>query len=227
MTKKQENTVSMWSVVDDTLTTNNAIWITLLAFKNAVIKFRAARTALSATSSKQQKQTKGVAADKKALKTIAVDKAVQAALNIQAYAKDNNNNTLWEEMKIPNYKIMRSRDELSITILNNIHKASAPIPTIADYGNTTATQTALRAAIDAYALQVPKPREAIVDKKTATTNLAAIIKDGNAALATLDNLIGNFAATAPDFVTTFTSARIITDLTGGVKKKTKKTTPTA
>jgi hypothetical protein len=219
MTKKQENTVSMWSVIDEILTNNNAIWVVLIAFKNAVTKFRAAKTAIPVTTSKQKKQNKGIADDKNDFKKIAVEKGAQAAKNLKAYAKDNNNNTLYQEINYSENKLMHLRDEMLPIILNSIHKASTTIPTIADYGNTTATQAALKAAIDTFTAQSPKTREAVVDVSTATANLAQTIKEGNAALVTLDELIGNFQTTAPDFVTTFTKGRIIANLSGGPKKK--------
>ena len=71
-----------------------------------------------------------------------------------------------------------------------------------------------------YNTFVAAPAARIAAKKTATSNLSAIIVDGNSELETLDKLVGNFQTANPDFVSTFKNSRNIVD-SGATQTKVK------
>lgn len=93
----------------------------------------------------------------------------------------------------------------------NIHDlGAANAAALADYGVTAAKLTELQTAIDAFADAAAKPRAAISSRAAKTATLPQLFKQADAILTDrMDALLEMFAATNPDFVATYQSARVI------------------
>ena len=215
MTQRQENTLTMWVATGKILDNNQTIWNTTPGFASNVTKFIAKLQLIQPELAIQQGKTKGVTLDKKALRTIATTQAVQISSNLQALAKDKSNNTLFKDMNYPKSTLDAIPDTEIYVVFKHIHDtALANIPDISNYGTSAAELAQFLASANDYAGAIPLPRTKTVAKKTATKNLATIIKEGNTILQTLDKLIGNFNNDHPNFVSDYRTARIIIDLKG-------------
>ncbi len=169
----------------------------------------------------QLSKTNGVTTDKAASKDLAIAQAVIISADIQAFAKDTNNNSLYADMNFPKSTLSKLADNVLLGAMQSIHDVgSTNVAALANYGVTAAKLIAFQALIGNYGTYIPAPRAKRGTIKTATSDLAQLIKDGNKELKTLDKLIGNFQATNPDFVLNFKSARQIIDL-GSPQTKVK------
>jgi hypothetical protein len=212
MTTKQENVITMWNTTNSVLTTNNAVWTGLTAFNAAVVRFRSKLSTSAIYVATQQSKTQGVTTDKKTSRDLAIAQGVIISADIQAFAKVTNNNTLFMDMNFPKSTLEKLPDTTLVTTLQLIHTtATANLAALAGYGVVAATLTAYQTLIGNYNTYLAAPAARKATKKTATSNLASIIKDGNSELDTLDKLVGNFSVSNPDFVSTFKNARVIID----------------
>ena len=221
MNTKQENIVSMWADTDSLLTTNNAVWTPLTAFASCVTRFRAKRNAINSYVAIQLSKTKGVTTDKATAKDLAIAQAVIISADVQIYAKDNSNNSLYSDMNFPKSNLQKLMDNVLLVAMQNIHDvASNNLAALANYGVTALKLSAFQTLIGNFGTFIPAPRNKKGAIKTATADLAQIIKDGNKELKSLDKLIGNFKATNADFVSSYFTARQIIDL-GSPQTKVK------
>jgi hypothetical protein len=202
----------MWNTVNSVLTTNNLIWTLLVAFNAAVVRFRSKLSTSAIYVATQQSKTKGVTTDKKTSRDLAIAQGVQISADIQAYAKVSNNNTLFADMNFPKTTLERLPDTTLVTTLQLIHTTTnGNLVALGGYGVTAVLLTAYQTLIGNFNTFVPAPTARKAAKKTATSNLSNVIKDGNSELATMDKLAGNFSTTNPDFVSSYKNSRQIID----------------
>jgi hypothetical protein len=88
------------------------------------------------------------------------------------------------------------------------------VASLATYGITAATQTALLNAINAFNTAIPKPRLGITEKKQSTTQLAALFKTADTALENIDTAVEIVRLTQVNFYNGYKAARKLV-LTGG------------
>lgn len=210
MQQHQENVLTMVEVVIAHLDGNPSVWAALPAYVTHVTALKTKRDALVPYLNKQAAKTTGVTKDKQKLKVLAIQQALTTAGNIEVYATDNNDNTLYDNMHFSKSKLLAIPDtELTIK-LQAIHDIAASLLiSMANYGNTTASLMDFQTRINGYQQAVPKPRNTLVQRKTATLNIAQTFKETNYILKKLDKLSLNFATTDPDFLSEYSNSRQI------------------
>ncbi len=228
MNKRDEAKVSMYKSVEAHCTANQTIIATSVAFLASFNVFIAKLASLFTNQSAAQKQTKGVAIDKEALKAALIQAAYDIASVVFAYASKSKNETLKQSVNFSITDLDRLKDELIVPVCNNIKKAANDnIIALADYGVTAATLTALQTNLDNYAGSTAKPRLAKTQKTTDNKNVKAVMKEIDEILKNeMDKTVVIFRAANPTFVTKYTEVRKIVDPgTGGKTNKPKTDTP--
>ena len=220
MNAKQEDKLTMWTATHAVLSKNEDLTKTVKAFYDAFQHFRNIRLELQPDAEIQSSATTGVTIDKAALRDKAVKQAEQMASNIKAYAKKTKNNELKKQFTFSHTSFDRLRDNTFPVIIGNIlSKAKKLEGALADYGVTVAKVAKLQETLDSYNGINPAPRLATGDRKQATVNIAAKIKEGEEELEQMDDLIGNFQEENPNFVASYRNARVVISLGHGRKPK--------
>lgn len=216
MTDRQENILTMWDTVDAVLTQYNETWEALVPFRAGAGRVRELRIAAIGASGRQMAKTTGATTDKKQAEAEAIAAGVQIAKNIQAWARSTGNDELYDTMNFDASELRDMRDTATADALRLIHATgNANETALTGFNVTRAGLAELLAKIVAYEGFLPRATVIVGDKKKAAADLKAIITEGQGILTdTLDNLIGNFSATAPDFAAAYRNAREIRDLGG-------------
>lgn len=210
MNDYQQATTNMWAATDAVLVRYKTIWQPRVPFLKAVTTFRDARTAITSPAVVQQSNTTGIAEDKETLELRAALKADYAGDIIQAYALDNNNNELYRAMMFSADGIMHLSSEASYNKMQEVlDKATTLQTNLLDYGLEAADVAGLGAAVAAYHAKLSAPRDATVQKSSATQSIAQLLKSGNGALYRMGKMINTFVVASPDFVREYKAARII------------------
>jgi hypothetical protein len=228
MNKRDEAKVSMYKSVEAHCNANQTIIATSVAFLASFTVFVAKLASLFTNESSAQKQTKGVALDKDALKAILIQAAYDIASVVFAYANKAKNETLKQSVNFSITDLDRLKDEFIVPVCTNIKAAAtANLAALADYGVTAAKLTALQTNMDNYAGATPKPRLAKTQKTTDNKNVKAVMKEIDDILKNeMDKTVVVFRAANPNFVTKYTEVRKIVDPgTGGKGDKPKGDTP--
>ena len=214
MTGKQENKLSMYFAVQGVCNENNTVWGGLPAYVSAFGDFEGVIQSIQGSRLVQEKDTKGVTQDKASAVEQVIEKALEVSTAVHAYATDTNNNELREKINYSPSDLKGARDTILIDKCQLIHdEANNVIGSLGDYGVLAADLTDLQSKIDAYEASVAKPREAITNRSTATTELENLLKEGDNILDNrLDKLMSNFKQSDPVFYSTYFNARLIVDL---------------
>ena len=215
MTREQENILTMWTTVDQTLDLFKEVWTKLKAFDNAVNTFRDIRLELDPEAGKQKKKTNGITMDKHQQRMKVTKLGLQMAANIEAYARNIKDMSLQMEATFKPTHLNRLRDdEFPVTISNIIKRAKGLVAQLTDYGTTAKSIDLLQEALNKYNEWIAAPRIATATKKTATKNIAGGMEDGEEQLIIMDRLLGNMEESSPTFTNTFKSARMIINVGG-------------
>lgn len=214
MTISQRNKLNMYITVLQFLANNTAIWSMLLAFADAVTLLTNKVAELQAQVAIQSAHIVGYATAKKGKKKTLISKLLVVTGALEAYAAVIHDEVLLNFADYTQSDLKKLADNMLTQTANNIvAKANSLLPALASYGIDVALLTDLQTTVTDYATFVESPRLARIAKKTATGNIKTLIKEIDAILKTvLDMLIVQFKVTAPDFFTGYKSARIIVDL---------------
>jgi hypothetical protein len=213
MNSRQEAKLNMYRAVEMHCDENQSIISIIPAFQNAFDNFKTKIAAVINTTQQQNVVIKGKSIDKKSVKENLSELAADIAGIIYAYAATISNNTLKQEMKVSQTALLREKDDILAPRTQNIHDAGiANLEVLKDFGITAAKLAALQTAINAYAAETPKPRTALVNRKTITKNLAALFKDADTILTDqMDKLAVAFKTENPDFLSTYENARLVVE----------------
>jgi hypothetical protein len=227
MNKNQENKLSMYYVVRKVCTDNNSVWSGLTAYATAFGNFTANITALEAALEKQLQATTGYAKNKRATEEAMVDKAIEIAKAVFAYAKNQNDTVLQAKVNYSRSDLLRERDSVTMQLCQGVKDEAQPlVGALGPYGVTNTDLTQLQTLIDAFDAANPTPRAAITSRKRATDAISKLEKDIDDILkGVMDPLMENFKATQPDFYKLYFDARIIVD-TGSRSSDDDASTPT-
>ncbi|HLM00249.1 MAG TPA: carboxypeptidase-like regulatory domain-containing protein [Pyrinomonadaceae bacterium] len=188
MKAAQQAKLNMYDAVKTVCQDNAATVATINAFKTALDEFKDKIDTIKEVAQQKDMTTTGIAADKKARKRNLSRIAGAIAGAVYAYAAATGSNVLKQEVKFTSSELLRTKDAILAPRCRNIHDlATANIAALGDYGITAAKLTELQTAIDAFA-----EADALLSER-------------------MDTVIGMFAATNPDFVATYQSARKILD----------------
>ena len=205
----------MYLVVRDYMTANATILTPLPNFATNQTAFQNAITQIQASGELQNFDKTGIAGSKSQLKQTLVTLAADASRKLTAYAKFTNNQTLLNEINYSESDLKRRADTNLKDAAQGIYDRAQPIvASLATYGITAATQTALLNAINAFNVAIPKPRLGITEKKQSTTQLAAHFKTADTALENIDTVVEIVRLTQANFYNGYKAARKLV-LTGG------------
>ncbi|MFY8127088.1 MAG: hypothetical protein ACOVMM_01825 [Chitinophagaceae bacterium] len=220
MTKREEAKVSMYKSVEAHCNTNQTIIATNVAFQASFNAFVTKLASLFTSETAAQKKTQGVAIDKDGLKQVLIQSAYDVASVVFAFASKTKNETLKQSVSFTITDLDRLKDEFIVPVCTNIKAAAnTNLTSLADYGITPATLTALQTAMDNYAAATPKPRLAKTQKTTDNKNVRTTMKEIDDILKNeMDKTVVVFRKANPNFVTKYTEVRKIVD-PGVVEKK--------
>ena len=177
MNNYQESKLSMYLAARDYMNSNTAILNPLPNFPANFTAFQNAVTQIQGSSEQQNFDKTGIAVNKNQLKQTLVTLAADASRKLTAYAKFTNNQTLLSEVNYSESDLKRRADTNLKDAAQGIYDRAQPIvASLATYGITAATQTALLNAINAYNAAIPKPRLGITEKKQSTSSLLHCLK---------------------------------------------------
>lgn len=229
MTDKQENTLGMYRAVSKVFDDHSGEYSAVGALVTQVANVNSSIALISQLIIAQTKDTTGVTVDKRLLNTQMVDMALRVAGALKAFGSESNNNDLLAQATVNPSEFTRARDDQRDDIAQRIHNlANANIASLAPYGVTAATLTALQTRIDTYVNAIGKPRAEQVKKSTATDLLQAEFARVDMILEDrIDGLMEQFKEPNPTFYSDYQKARIIVDNTGGsAEVATPPTAPT-
>ena len=203
----------MFLTVMDVCNRHNSSWGFLVAFDDLFGGFATVVQNIQRLGQFQSVNRKGLAADKKQLRQTMCKAAAEVAAATRVWALQVKNLEVAEQANCPFSRLLAGRDTASAECCQNVHATvTAHLAALADHGVTAAKLTALQQQIDAYKASIHKPRAAIVSGKTITGQLAAEFEAAEAALRDgLDQLMPQFAASAPTFYADYQNARVIVD----------------
>lgn len=213
LTSRQEAKLNMYDVVIVKCDENTFAVNTIAALGAAVTEFKSIVAQIHAAAPESAAVITGFAADKTNQKESVSRTAAVIAGQIFAYAAKTKNVVLKQAVDFSESDLNRIKDGEFAARIQTIHDLGVEHKTaLADYGITDANLADLQAAISDYAASVPKPRAAIADRSTVKSNIKQMFKDADEILVEqMDNLVETLTPTAPDFVHTYKSARVIID----------------
>jgi len=192
---------------------NPAIVGLVIAFQNALTDLKAKVSEINETVEQVSSNLTGITADKAYLKQSLCELAADITGMIYAYAAENSNNTLKQEVNFSLSKLQRMRDGEIAPTCQIIHNRGVEFKTeLDDYGVNPTLLTALQTAIDDYTSAIPRTRNAIGKRKTRREILNQLFKEMDKILnERMDNLMGKFRTSNPEFYETYFNLREVTD----------------
>jgi hypothetical protein len=220
MTKRQEDQLTMWSATEAVLKTYEGQWSTIVAFANAADLFRIIRLEVSPEANTQQQDNTGITYAKTVERSNLTELCKQMALNIKSYAVNIKDFGLEKQFDFTPTYFERLRDNAIPIVADAILQKAVGIKEVLDdYGVGEDELNYLEASIKKYKGMNPAPRLVQGIVKQATVNITGKMNEGNAQLKQMDNMVGNFNKTLPEFVSAFRNARIVINLSSSKKPK--------
>ncbi|MHB9019792.1 MAG: carboxypeptidase-like regulatory domain-containing protein [Minisyncoccota bacterium] len=171
---------------------------------------------IQAIAEQQKMSKKGITDGKNSLKESLIVTAADYARKLGAYAKFTNNATLAQEVKFTESKLRQVADTAVKDYAQIVYDRAQPIvASLATYGITAATQTALLAAITAYNASIGKPGAGRSEGTQITKQLVALFKTADTALANMDAAVEIVRLTQVNFYNGYKSARKVIETGAG------------
>lgn len=214
MRAKQENKLSMYYAVQKVCSENIGVWNVLPAFVTAFDEFKTNIGKIEEALEAQETNIKGFSLSKDAYEDQMIDKALEIANGVFAYASDINDLTLKSKVDFSRSDLKQARDTIVIQRCQLIHsEASAILKSLGNYGITDVELKDLQMKIDAFALILAAPRTAITERKGATDEIGKLLHKVDGILTDkLDKLAEKFKVPSPEFYRLFFDARITVTL---------------
>ncbi|HEX8287506.1 MAG TPA: carboxypeptidase-like regulatory domain-containing protein [Pyrinomonadaceae bacterium] len=209
MNANQEAKLKMYRATENYCGENSSITASNVAFRTAFNNFKANIASIVATVQADGVPLTGITVDKNIVKQALCEKTAEIAGIVYAYASTVGSNTLKAEVNCLFTSLMRMREDALAPRCQSIHDITQTnLAVLADYGITATMLTDLQELIQSYALETPKSRTAISERKTTTANLAALFDETDAILRDrMDKLVMIFKSSHPDFVKTYETTR--------------------
>jgi hypothetical protein len=211
MKAKQEDKLSMYYAVQKVCSANVGVWNVLPAFATTFANFERYVAMLKKALETQGRDITGVSQDKDVLENSMIDKALEVADCIYAYATEIADFSIRSKVDFTRSFLKQSRDSFALQHCQLIHsEAKLLVGSLGDYGVTDVELNDLQAKINAFALILAGPRTAITERKGATENVDKIVKEVDTILKDkLDKLIIKFRVSSLDFYRQYFDARKI------------------
>lgn len=172
-------------------------------------------TQIQTVAQMQDFEKSGISDVKKQSKIILCGLAADLSRKLVTFARFTNNLVLLKEIKMSESTLKRLPDvDLKTKAQELYDRAQSNIASLASYGITAASQTALLAAITSFTASIPKPRLGIDETKQATQQLLVLFKTLDAAWENIDLAIEIVRLTQVNFYNGYKTARKVI-VTGG------------
>ena len=213
MTIYQERKLSMFLATKERLSqTATSIINAMPGFSAYVTSFNTNVATLQATREVQEVDRSGIAVNKREIQIDLIAKSIDVAKKVKAYAINNSNSVLANEVSYTESDLKRSADTILRDKCMVIYtKANANATALASYGITSAQLTALLSLINSFNAAIPKPRIGVTTKKQATEQIDALFASTDAILTKMDILVEILKTSQPEFYQNYTDARMLID----------------
>jgi hypothetical protein len=210
---KQEAKLNSFRATEQYVDANINVINAIPAFLATYNKIKPKIAAVLENAGLKSASLSGIADSKEALRRIVSDKALAIAGLVYTYAADIGDLVLKDEMDIKSSRLARTRDDELAPLCQFIHdRADTHINALkTDYNLTTGKLAEFQTAIDNYSSEVPKPRNAVSERKIVNANLRTLFKDLGELFKRFDRQIKSLIEEQPDFVNTYFSNREIVD----------------
>lgn len=218
MNSRQEDRLSMYIVVDNYLQNADSATLALMPnFSSLFNRFRNNVDLIRSKSFEQGLNRKGNRMTKEEYRNLLIERALNVSNRVKAYASEENNLVLKQEVTFNYTSLNRLRDAYLPDVCQGIHTiAVANLANLATYGVTEPLLNALRETILGYNSYLPLPRTGIVTRKLLTEQIAELFKENTTLIDRLDELVEMIKTDNPEFVKNYFFSRKIVD-TGHVK----------
>jgi len=225
MNKKQENRLSMYLAVQKVTNFHSDVWKDHKAFRTLFAVFEGLLGKVREARLVQEGMITGVTKDKTVAQNKAIEKGVEVAKAVYAFASVTGKNKLKDRIAYSPSKLKLMRDTMLIDSLSVIHnEAIKIIDQLQDYGITQEGMNEFSELINIYTDAVENPRQAMTNRVRSTTELKEYMAQTNTVLKEqLDTLIFQFRNINSVFYKQYNNARMIIDL--GYRKKAEKSDP--
>jgi hypothetical protein len=213
MNARQKAKSDMCKVVEQVCDENAGIISEVVAFQNAVSKFKILLAQLLETEQIRSMPLTGITVDKSLDRANVCKLTANLAGYIYAYASVTRNETLKAEVNYSHSKLLLMREDQFVATCQNIHAlGTTNNGVLKDYGVNDSKLTELQAAIDAFKAAMPKPRVAKGQKIMLTANRDELFEQiDDIIINQMDPLVSNYEEAHPDFVGRYREARKIKD----------------
>lgn len=203
----------MYYAVQKVCNENHGVWSGLIAFANAYNDFEGKIADIEDALETQEVNITGIAKDKGAAGEQMIDKAIEVANAVFAYASDNNDLTLKGKVDYSRTDLSQVRDAVTLQRCEVIKDTALDVlGSLGTYGINGSDVVALQNLIEDFALSIAAPRTAITERKGATSDMVELFSGADIVLdEKMDKLAEQFKATDPHFYKLYFDARIIVD----------------
>lgn len=180
MNKRQENKLGMYQAVLAFLLQYSKIFENILALQNAYMAFKTVVAAIHSTVQLKASPITGHALSKADKKSQLSSFANDVAGIVFAWATNKGDKVTMEKAKTSYSKLHVLRDEQLADICRNYYQIAADNQAaLAEYGLTAEVLNAFSQAIESYQTVTSSPRNAMVERKATTTELAALFAEAD------------------------------------------------
>lgn len=218
MTSKQEDRLSMYIVVDAYLQNADSATLALMPnFSSLFNRFKNNVDLIRSKSFEQGLNRKGNRMTKEEYRNLLIEKTLNVSNRVKAYASEENNLILKQEVSFVYSSLNRLRDAHLPDVCQGVHTiAVANLANLATYGVTEPLLNSLRETILGYNSYLPLPRTGIVTRKLLTTQIAELFEENKKLIERLDELVEMIKTDHPEFTQNYFFSRKIID-TGHIK----------
>lgn len=210
MTNEQESRLSMYLSFKEFQIPYTAITNPLPNYTANATTFVNTAAQIQVIAEQQKISKKGVAEVKNQYKETLIITTADYARKLGVFAKFTNNAILAQEVKFTESKLRQVADTAVKDYAQIVYdRAQTNVASLASYGITAATQTALLAAIAAYNGSIGKPGANRTESVKITQQLENLFKTAETALANMDASVEIVRLSQADFYKSYKNARKI------------------
>ncbi|GHT25064.1 hypothetical protein FACS189430_11110 [Bacteroidia bacterium] len=210
MNDRQDAKRKMYQSTLETCLKYEGEWAHIPAFQAAVDELQGALTAIDTEAQQQSGAgSKGATLSKNELATKMVQTAATATGLMSVYAFKTKNNDLLAKTNISKHTLYRLPEPEALAAARVLlAEMTRYADELADYGADEDLRNELEQSIADFQAALVQPRNAIIEKKQYTGNLAKAFAQANSILYDeLDKLVVKFKISAPAFYTDYGNAR--------------------
>lgn len=219
MTIPQNNKLTMYEAVLETLNANTGLWKGNTVLTEAVTELASIIPQIRKAGATRATSAKGVTQAKLDKKQEMAERASKLAGLTSAYAAKNKNTALQAALDFSRSDLYQAKDNLAIDRCTAIHdQVCAVVAELKPYGITATELDALQSAVTSFRTLIGQKGQQQSGKRANTQTLETLFKQADNLLRTqLDKLMLRYTDTNRAFYDAYLSARLIKNI-GGSRK---------